>query len=210
MVRGVGQHHGDLRRALVDAALAIVAEEDVEGLSLRAVARRAGVSPAAPYHHFPDKGALLAEVAREGFAALAAEQAAALGGRGANDASGDTGARLEAMAEAYVRFALAHRAHYRTMFDASPSAVGGPGAASLQETARATFQTLVDAIRAVNPRLDAAEARGRALLAWAQAHGAVAIAGWAEGLDPAARADAIAAGVGRAVRMLAEAPGRAP
>src|SRR5262245_53999387 len=58
-------HHGNLQRALIDAALAALAEEGPEKLSLRDVARRAGVSPAAPYRHFPDKDALIAAVAAE-------------------------------------------------------------------------------------------------------------------------------------------------
>ena len=71
MNRGVGQHHGDLRHSLLTAALQLVAESDVEQVTLRAVARRAGVSAAAPYHHFREKDALLAAVARDGFEALA-------------------------------------------------------------------------------------------------------------------------------------------
>lgn len=60
-------HHGDLRRALIDAGLAILAEEDAAALTLRKVARRAGVSHTAPYRHFADKGALFAAIAEEGF-----------------------------------------------------------------------------------------------------------------------------------------------
>jgi AcrR family transcriptional regulator len=63
-------HHGDLRRALLRAAIAIIEREGPSALSLRAVAREAGVSPAAPYHHFKDKSELLNAVAMEGFARL--------------------------------------------------------------------------------------------------------------------------------------------
>src|SRR5581483_10241605 len=63
-------HHGDLRRALVDAARRILEAEGPSALSLRAVAREAGVSPAAPYHHFKDKGELLEAVAQEGWQML--------------------------------------------------------------------------------------------------------------------------------------------
>ena len=66
--RSVGQHHGDLRAGLLRAALELLHEGGVEALTLRAVARRAGVSPGAPYHHFADKDALLAAVAEDGFA----------------------------------------------------------------------------------------------------------------------------------------------
>src|SRR5215471_21057306 len=63
-------HHGDLRRALIDAARRILEAEGPSALSLRAVAREAGVSPAAPYHHFKDKGELLEAVAQEGWEML--------------------------------------------------------------------------------------------------------------------------------------------
>ncbi|MFK7928111.1 MAG: TetR/AcrR family transcriptional regulator, partial [Myxococcota bacterium] len=75
MKRTVGQHHGDLRRALLDAALDLVQQGDAQSLTLRGVARHAGVSSGAPYHHFDDKAALLGEVAREGFEQLAQVQA---------------------------------------------------------------------------------------------------------------------------------------
>ena len=71
-------HHGDLRRALVDAALALISQGELGTFSLREVARRAGVTPAAPYHHFKDKTALLAAVAEEGFVALGGRLEAAL------------------------------------------------------------------------------------------------------------------------------------
>src|ERR1043165_3696469 len=66
-------HHGDLRNALLDAARTILEEESLAELSLRAVARKAGVSHAAPYRHFPNHEALLAELATEGFAELREE-----------------------------------------------------------------------------------------------------------------------------------------
>ena len=65
-------HHGDLRQALIDGAIALIAEQDISSLSLREVARRVGVSHAAPYRHFADKEALLAAVAEEGFIRLTA------------------------------------------------------------------------------------------------------------------------------------------
>jgi AcrR family transcriptional regulator len=198
MTRSIGQHHGDLRRALLDAALALVAEGELAELTLRAVARKAGVSPGAPYHHFPDKTALLAEVAREGFAALLAVQA--------EHHESDPGDRLEAMSTSYVRFSLAHATHYAVMFASTPSEVEGPGADTLRDTAMATFLNLLGAILAANPALSPDEGRARALLAWAQAHGAVQVARWAASLDPTFDADIFAIEVGRAVRRIAEAP----
>src|ERR1700754_291426 len=67
-------HHGDLRRTLISTALALVEEQDVSILTLREVARRAGVTHSAPYHHFPTKDALLAALAEDGFRVLYTEQ----------------------------------------------------------------------------------------------------------------------------------------
>jgi AcrR family transcriptional regulator len=93
-------HHGDLRAALLDAALALLEEDDT--FSLRAVARRAGVSPTAPYRHYQDKEALLAALASYGFSKLADRLAAATD--------------LAGMAEEYVTFALAHPGLFRLMY----------------------------------------------------------------------------------------------
>lgn len=105
-------HHGDLRQALLDAAVALVAEHGVHGLSLRECARRVGVSHAAPYRHFPDKEALLAAIAADGFARLAdaGEQAIACLDQPLE--------RLHAYGIAYVQFALDNPVHYRVMFTA--------------------------------------------------------------------------------------------
>ncbi|HET9954216.1 MAG TPA: TetR/AcrR family transcriptional regulator [Polyangiaceae bacterium] len=103
-------HHGDLRHALLESALAIVSEEGVHDLSLREVARRAGVTYAAPYHHFADKSALLAAVGAQGFEVLIREL------ERASSRSEDLRGQLLAMAEAYLAFARSHPSHYRVMF----------------------------------------------------------------------------------------------
>lgn len=103
-------HHGDLRRALVDAAVAIIAEKGAEAFTLREAARRLGVNHRAAYRHFADKATLLAAVAEQGFRGLieaTREQAAAEPG---------PIERLTAAARAYVMFAAAHPAHFRVMF----------------------------------------------------------------------------------------------
>ncbi|HMO42832.1 MAG TPA: TetR/AcrR family transcriptional regulator [Phenylobacterium sp.] len=106
-------HHGDLRRALVEAACRLLDAEGPGALSLRAVAREAGVSPAAPYHHFKDKGELLDAVAHEGWEKLdEAFQAAGAETHGVRD-------RVVELGVAYVRFARAHPDLYRIMYDRS-------------------------------------------------------------------------------------------
>ena len=102
-------HHGDLRRALIVEARALLAETGTTGVTLRAVAARAGVSPAASYRHFADKEALLAAVATQGFDDLAAK-AKLVRGQGAPGIP-----TLHRMTCAYIDFALAEHALYRLM-----------------------------------------------------------------------------------------------
>jgi AcrR family transcriptional regulator len=103
-------HHGDLRHALIDAALDLLAETQRWDFSLREVARRAGVSHNAPYAHFPDKNALLAAVGVRGYERLrGATVAAAEGCQTAAQA-------LVAIGSAYITFGLGNVAHYRLMF----------------------------------------------------------------------------------------------
>lgn len=104
-------HHGDLRRVLLDTAVRVVEQEGVSALSLQALSKRAGVSSGAPYHHFESREQLLAAVAQEGFELLAAEMK-----RGAALAGQDAASELRGLGEGYMRFALAHRGHFRVMF----------------------------------------------------------------------------------------------
>lgn len=106
-------HHGDLSRALIEAARRILETEGPAALSLRAVAREAGVSPAAPYHHFKDKGELLDAVAHEGWTALDAALSEA------RAKAADSKERMTSLGVAYVRFARDNPALYRVMYDCS-------------------------------------------------------------------------------------------
>src|ERR1700754_3450754 len=101
-------HHGDLKRALTEAALGLVAEKGPKGFTLREVARRAGVSAAAPYRHFADKAQLLAAAATQGFVLLHE----ALAEAGERD---DLPTRDLDMGRAYVRWAVAHPDYYQVM-----------------------------------------------------------------------------------------------
>jgi AcrR family transcriptional regulator len=94
-------HHGDLRRALLDAALAAVSEHGLDALSMRDVARRAGVSHAAPAHHFRDKAGLLTALAAEGWALLADAQTSATD--------------FQESGVGYVLFVVEHPAHFAVM-----------------------------------------------------------------------------------------------
>ncbi|MGW4274445.1 TetR/AcrR family transcriptional regulator [Streptomyces seoulensis] len=109
MPQASAYHHGDLRAACLRAARELLEEDGSAGLSLRAVARRAGVSPTAPYRHYADRDALVSAVAAQGYEELAGYLAAAH----PSPASADD---LAAVAVAYVRFALDHPALFRVMF----------------------------------------------------------------------------------------------
>ncbi len=184
--RGDGYHHGDLRRALLHAGLALVAERGVDGLTLREVARRAGVSRAAPYHHFADKSALVAALAERGFEELEAALRAV--------AEGEPGTpldRLRRLGVGYVRYAVEHPATFRLLFRPElrlpvlpgPTAEGSAGSAPGGTAGRpdldaaahaglATFRLLRDTVVAArNAGLVAGETDALALAAWCSVHG---------------------------------------
>ena len=131
-------HHGNLRRALLDEALATIRAEGVDGLTLREIGARLGVSRTALYRHFADKRALLAAVATEGFRTLRQQLVAAWeeGGKGR--------AAFESMGVAYVGFAVDNPSHYRVMFGGfvDPNA----NEPQLATEAAGAFQALVDAL----------------------------------------------------------------
>lgn len=163
-------HHGNLRRALVDAALKLVEKGGPQVLTLRAVARLAGVSQAAPYRHFKNKEALLAAVAEEGFRATAAAM------RQATAACGDRALeRLRAVGLGYVGFAMSHPSHFRVMFGremADRSAYP-----TLREAAAETRRMLVAAISECQRAglVRSGEPEELALVCWAIVHGVSAL-----------------------------------
>jgi len=108
--KGGRYHHGDLRPALVDAAIAVISERGVRGFSMAEASRRLGVTTAAPYRHFADREELLAAVAARGLTVWAAMLA------GAAEAADTPATRLAAMAGTYVRFAARHRPLFDTLF----------------------------------------------------------------------------------------------
>ncbi len=158
-------HHGNLRPALIDAALAIVEAKGAQALSLRAAARRARVSAAAPYRHFRDKEGLLAAVAEEGFRALAASMARAA------ERHRDLARRFESIGVSYIHFANQHPGHFRVMFgleSAERSAYPG-----LQQAGAEAFSQLTAAIREGQRQgvIRAGDVRPLSLAAWSLVHG---------------------------------------
>jgi len=156
-------HHGDLRAALIRAADEILAEQGVAGFSLREAARRAGVSPAAPTHHFGGSAGLLSEVAALGFEEL--------GDRLQVSATTPT-RRLRAQGLGYVRFAVAHPGRFQLMFrkdlvDPAHERLHASG-----ERALAQLEETVRALRKIPPgRALDKPARSALLATWSMVHG---------------------------------------
>jgi AcrR family transcriptional regulator len=143
-------HHGDLPPALLRAAADILEKQGLEALTLRDLARRAGVSHNAPYRHFTDREALLAALAEDGFRTL---------GKALEGKSGSE------MGEAYVRFGLAHPARFRLMFGGRLPREDHP---ALREAAGRAHEALLQAIRA---RQDLPDPEIAAAAAWSLVHG---------------------------------------
>ena len=157
-------HHGDLRRALVDAARRILENEGPSALSLRAVAREAGVSPAAPYHHFKDKGELLDAVAHVGWDALGEAMTAA------NARTTDISARMTEIGVAYVQFSQNHPALYRVMYDCSRDKEMLPE--GLQDNEDSAYCQVRDTFRAVaGAEVAEIDIELATIAAWCAAHG---------------------------------------
>jgi AcrR family transcriptional regulator len=150
-----GYHHGNLREALVEAGRFLIAERGPQGFSLVEAARLVEVSPAAPYRHFKDREALVAEVAKRGGEAFAARMSAA-----ARQAPGPM-ERMRELGAAYLAFAREEPGLYRALFDGT-SAAAPP-------TAGAAFDLLVEAIKA--SRADHPSPEAAALAIWALSHG---------------------------------------
>jgi AcrR family transcriptional regulator len=155
-------HHGDLRRALLDASLRLIAEEGFGALSLREVARRAGVTHAAPYRHFADKEALLAAVAEEGFRAMTAQMKQEMAPCTAPLE------RLAACGVAYVVFAVRHAAHFRVMFGPHFTQPLAPQREDVNAFG-VLMEALVEAQRAGD--LPRGDPRQLALTCWSLVHG---------------------------------------
>lgn len=157
-------HHGDLRRALVDAARRILENEGPSALSLRAVAREAGVSPAAPYHHFKDKGELLEAVAHVGWDILGDSMS------GARERAPNLSALMTEIGVSYVQFSQQHPALYRVMYDCSRDKDELPeGMQDNEDSAyclvRATFR------KVAGPEVADMDIELATIAAWCAAHG---------------------------------------
>lgn len=150
-------HHGDLPGALVRAAMELLEDDGATELSLRAVARRAGVSTAAPYRHFADRNALLSAVAAVGYRELAGELIAA-------HPEPTTPEGIAALAVAYVRFALARPGLFRVMFAEQCDANSPERVAAV-----AAIQEYLNSI--VRQAFPSADEEAMAIATWGMVHG---------------------------------------
>jgi|SRR5688572_25494854 len=154
----------DLRQKVLDASLALIEEGGLDRLSMREVARKAGVSHQAPYHHFGDREAILAALAGEGFSRLGQALAGA-----AAQAAWEPARAVEAMGQAYVDFALRYPAYFQAMFRADAVPLDRyPEARQREEEA---FETLVESIGQVFANEPAESRQALAVASWAMVHG---------------------------------------
>lgn len=167
-----GYHHGNLREALIAAALALISEKGAAGFSFADVARAAGVSPAAPYRHFRDRDALMAAVAAVGFDAF--EQALSSAWNGGKP---DPVSALDAVGQAYLAFARNEPAFYAAMFEAGIPASTAP---ELKLAGDRAFAVLLDAVTAVVATFPPAERPPVMMMSlhiWATTHGIASLFG---------------------------------
>lgn len=162
--RSRAYHHGDLRRSLIEGALAIVRAEGVGALTMRSVARKARVSHMAPYHHFADKSALVAAVAEEGFRALRS----AMTERGNQQ---DPRGRFREAGVAYVTFAVREPHLFRVMF--GPELADKTAHPELQAAASDAFAALTGLAERARSAKRVRESRAGEveLAAWSLVHG---------------------------------------
>jgi AcrR family transcriptional regulator len=165
--RADAYQHGDLRHALIQAGLKLLGEGGLPALSLRAAAQLAGVSHAAPYRHFRDKGALLAAIAEEGFRLLTRRMKDEI------EACGDADllARLRASGVGYVAFAVEHPGHFRVIFG---GAIHTPGTyPTLDQAGEEAYRVLRDLVGEgiATGHLRAGDPDQVSLAAWSLVHG---------------------------------------
>lgn len=161
-----GYHHGNLREALIKAALDLISEKGPAGFSFAEAARAAGVSPAAPYRHFRDRDALLADVARQGFQTFASALEAAW-------ANGEPSPRVafERVGRAYLGFARQEPAYFAAMFESGLAGTDYPEMAVEGERAFGVLRAACEAVIATMPKDKRPPAMMMALHIWSLSHG---------------------------------------
>jgi AcrR family transcriptional regulator len=170
----VAYHHGNLPAALLDAVQDAVADCGVSGVTLRDVARRAGVSHSAPAHHFGSKAGLLTAFATAGYQLLAESVIAEVVAADARDGA----AELAAIGRGYVRFAVGHPAHFAVMFRVDPLDQANEAFVHASEAAYSLLTATIERCRAAG-RLHGRSPEVVAVSAWSIVHGLSAL--WISG-----------------------------
>jgi len=167
-----GYHHGNLREALIRAALDLIAQKGPAGFTFAEAARWAGVSPAAPYRHFRDRDELLANVALRGF-----EQFEAALARAWDEGRPDVFAALDRLGKAYLDFARTEQAYYSAMFEAGIPLDASPELREAGERAFAVLRSVADKLCQQVPAARRPPALMLALHIWSMAHGVASLFG---------------------------------
>jgi AcrR family transcriptional regulator len=167
-----GYHHGNLKEALVRAALELIAEKGPAGFTFADAARWAGVSPAAPYRHYRDRDALIADVARRGFDAFAAALAKAW-----DDGKPDVLPAFERLGRAYLDFARKEPAYYSAMFEAGVAPDSDPDLRTASDSAFAVLRAAAEKLVTMMPPKGRPPALMVALHIWSMTHGIASLFG---------------------------------
>ncbi len=170
--RDRGYHHGNLKEALVRAALELIAEKGPAGFTFADAARWAGVSPAAPYRHYRDRDALLSDVARRGFEAFADALT-----RAWDEGRPDLLSAFDRLGRAYLQFAKSETAFYSAMFEAGVAADSDPDLRAASERAFAVLRSASEKLVALAPANGRPPALMVALHIWSMTHGIASLFG---------------------------------
>jgi AcrR family transcriptional regulator len=167
-----GYHHGNLKDALIEAALDLIAKKGPAGFTFAEAARWAGVSPAAPYRHFRDRDELLASVALRGFELFEATLA-----RAWNDGRPDASTAFENLGKAYLQFARTEPAYYSAMFESGVPIDSNPELRQAGERAFAVLRTASEKLIEKLPAGSRPPALMMGLHIWALSHGVASLFG---------------------------------
>ena len=166
-----GYHHGNLKEALLQAALDLIAQKGAAGFTFANAARMAGVSPAAPYRHFRDRDELLSSIAQRGFEQFEAQLAAAW-----DDGRPDTVTAFERVGKAYLAFARTEPAFYSAMFESGVAADSTAGLLAAGERAFGVIRAAAERLAALAPpNVPRPPALMMALHIWSMSHGVASL-----------------------------------
>lgn len=196
-----GYHHGNLRQALVEAALALIAEKGPQGFTLSEAAKHADVTPAAVYRHFTGRDELIVEVARQGFDIFGALMEFAF-----DNGRPTALAAFEAVGRAYLAFARKYPGHYQAMFESGISVQKHPDLSLASSKCSAVLEQAAARLSAHIPPEKRPPAAMFSAHIWAMSHGVVELFTRGDSRSPFAAEDLLEAGIGIYLRGLGLLP----